>query len=162
MLLSDLPNDIIIIVLHSLPVPDLSALSRTSKSFYQLVNAFGWQIHIRCNPRPSFSLAQAREIWKPRRRLQKQQPMLAINNIRLVVAAGNTIYAYAFGTPKASGSPPLRFEGSLWFRSGIYATQNQDGRVPECSEPRIVVHLCMILDLTSLKIHTLSYRPHLD
>ncbi|KAJ3932511.1 MAG: hypothetical protein NXY57DRAFT_108808 [Lentinula lateritia] len=137
MLLSDLPNDIIIIVLHSLPVPDLGALSRTSKSFYQLVNTFGWQIHIRCNPRPSFSLAQAREVWKPRRRLQydtlsdkswtsfhfvarplshpwsrKQQPMLAINNKRLVVAAGNTIYAYAFGTPRASGSPPLRFEGS--------------------------------------------------
>ncbi|KAF8827531.1 hypothetical protein HHX47_DHR4000394 [Lentinula edodes] len=143
MLLSDLPNDIIIIVLHSLPVPDLSALSRTSKSFYQLVNAFGWQIHIRCNPRPSFSLAQAREIWKPRRRLQydtlsdkswasfhfvarplshpwsrKQQPMLAINNIRLVVAAGNTIYAYAFGTPKAEDNsrtltPKITIEASL-------------------------------------------------
>ncbi|KAJ4482002.1 hypothetical protein J3R30DRAFT_3455851 [Lentinula aciculospora] len=138
MLLSELPNDIIIVVLHSVPVPDLGALSRTSSLFYHLVNTFGWQIHIRRNPRPSFSLTKAREVWHPRIRVRydtlsdkswsssrfvarplshpwprKQQPTLAINNTRLVVAAGNTIYSYVFGTPRASGSPSLRFEGSL-------------------------------------------------
>ncbi|KAJ3791161.1 hypothetical protein GGU10DRAFT_301445 [Lentinula aff. detonsa] len=138
MLLSDLPNDIIIIVLRNFPVSDLGALSRTSRLFYHLVNTYGWQIHIRCNPRPSFSLTKAREIWHPRIRLQydtlsdkswstshfvarplshpwprKQQSILAINNTRLIVAAGNTIYSYAFGASRASGSPPLLFEGSF-------------------------------------------------
>ncbi|KAJ3715459.1 hypothetical protein C8R42DRAFT_612906 [Lentinula raphanica] len=138
MLFSDLPNDIIITVLHNVPVPDLGSLSRTSKLFYHLVNNYGWQIHIRCNPRPSYSLTKAREIWHPRIRLQydtlsdkswssshfvarplshawprKQQPALAINNTRLLVAAGNVIYSFAFGTPRASGSPPLYYEGSF-------------------------------------------------
>ncbi|KAE9392858.1 hypothetical protein BT96DRAFT_1023328 [Gymnopus androsaceus JB14] len=142
MLLSDLPSDILILVLDNVLVSDLSALSRTSTLFYNLVNNFGWQIHVRSNPRPSFSLSASRQVWHPRTRLRydtlsdkswsssrfvarplshpwsrKQQPTLAINDSRLVVAAGNTIYSYAFGTLNASGSPPLQFEGSFPLRN---------------------------------------------
>ncbi|KAF9067137.1 hypothetical protein BDP27DRAFT_1267753 [Rhodocollybia butyracea] len=137
MLLSDLPSDIIILVLYHVPVSDLAALCTTCKLFHDLVNSFGFQIHLRLNPRPSFSLAKARQIWHPRIQLQyntlsdkswsssrfvarplsypwprKQQPCLAINASRLVVSAGSIIYSYAFETPKGTGSPPLRFEGS--------------------------------------------------
>ncbi|KAF5382300.1 hypothetical protein D9757_008454 [Collybiopsis confluens] len=64
---------------------------------------------------PSFV---ARPLSKPWTR--KQQPAMAINDERLVVAAGNTIYSYSFGVSNSRGgggggisSPPVYLEGSF-------------------------------------------------
>ncbi|KAJ7675694.1 hypothetical protein DFH06DRAFT_1080307 [Mycena polygramma] len=132
------PTDILILILHELLfVEDLSALSRTCLFFHALVNEFGWAGYQRHNPRPSASLSKSRRAWTPMARVKydvltdrswsqsefiarplsgpwigKEQPILAANPTRLVVAAGTSIYSYTFGISKGDETPPIVFEGS--------------------------------------------------
>ncbi|KAF7365076.1 F-box domain-containing protein [Mycena venus] len=133
-----LPTDILILILHQLLlVEDLSALSKTSRFFYALVNEFGWAGYQRNNPRPSMCLAKSRAAWTAKDSVKydvladkfwsqfefiarplappwtgKEQPILAINPSRLVVAAGTSIYSYTFGISSKDEAPPIVLEGS--------------------------------------------------
>ncbi|KAJ7695949.1 hypothetical protein B0H17DRAFT_1054254 [Mycena rosella] len=144
-----LPGDILIHILHEfLLVKDLSALSRTSRFLNALVNEFGWAGYQRQNPRPSMSLAKSRmQAWTPMSRVKydvltdeswaqsefiarplsgpwsgKEQPRMAINASRLIVAAGTTIYSYTFGISTTNDdAPPVVLEGSC-----LLARTNRD------------------------------------
>ncbi|KAJ7781814.1 hypothetical protein DFH07DRAFT_909605 [Mycena maculata] len=133
-----LPTDILILILHQLLlVKDLAALSRTSRFLHVLVNEFGWAKWQRQNPRPSMSLSKSRMTWSPMARTKhdiltdrswaqsefiarplsgpwpaKEQPTMATNSSRLVVAAGTTIYSYTFGRSTDGDAPPIVPEGS--------------------------------------------------
>ncbi|KAJ6585128.1 hypothetical protein B0H19DRAFT_981219 [Mycena capillaripes] len=132
------PTDILILILHEfLLVEDLSALSRCNRFFHALVNEFGWAGYQRQNPRPSLSLSKSRTAWTAMARVKynfladkswsqpefvarplsgpwpgKEQPILAVNSSRLVVAAGTSIYSYTFGISKNDEAPPVVVEGS--------------------------------------------------
>ncbi|KAJ7134753.1 hypothetical protein C8R44DRAFT_663481 [Mycena epipterygia] len=133
-----LPTDILILILHEfLLVKDLSALSRACRFLHALVNEFGWAAYQRHNPRPSMTLSKSRMAWSPMARVRhniltdtawsksefiarplsapwlgQKQPILAINSARLIVAAGTTIYSYAFGiSTNDSDAPPIVLEG---------------------------------------------------
>ncbi|KAJ3493529.1 hypothetical protein NLJ89_g10998 [Agrocybe chaxingu] len=137
---SSLPVDILIIVLESLGIPELAALSRTCHLMHSIVAEYGWASYLRSNPRPSCSLSKARNLWLPRSRARydvmtdaswartdfiarplsriwngRLQPILAISPSRLLVAAGSNIYSYSFGTSNdgSAASPPIFFEGSV-------------------------------------------------
>ncbi|KAJ7175976.1 hypothetical protein C8R46DRAFT_1174669 [Mycena filopes] len=132
-----LPTDIFILVFEFLLLKDLSALSQASRFFHALVDEFGWTGYQRNNPRPSFSLAKSRLAWSPIARIRhdvladrswsqyefiarplsapwpgKEQPILAINSSRLVVAAGTSLYSYLFGVSTGNSPPSITLEGS--------------------------------------------------
>lgn len=100
------------------------------------VTEFGWPNYLRLDPRPSYSLSEARKLWSPRQRVRydvltdrtwlrgefvarplsqpwagKPKPTMAISPLRLVVAAGSLIYSYKFVGSNLD-APPVRFEGS--------------------------------------------------
>ncbi|KAJ6508614.1 hypothetical protein C8R45DRAFT_1069294 [Mycena sanguinolenta] len=139
-LLSCLPTDILILILHELLLVDLSALSLTSWFFHALVNEFGWAGYQRKNPRPSMSLLKARAAWSAMDNIKydvltdrswaqnefvarplapqwsgKEQPVLAISPSRLVVGAGNVFYSYSFGLSTNGDAPSIVLEGSCTF-----------------------------------------------
>ncbi|KAI0373901.1 hypothetical protein BV20DRAFT_989045 [Pilatotrama ljubarskyi] len=131
-----LPGDIWIAVLQHLSVEDLARLSQTSRWFHALVNEYGWKTYIKSNPRYSWSLSKSLQHWNPYDQVRyhtvtdrnwtlpsfvarplasrwtgKLQPVLSINNSRLLVAAANHIYSYAFGRSARSGeAPSIQFE----------------------------------------------------
>ncbi|KAJ7211987.1 hypothetical protein GGX14DRAFT_497452, partial [Mycena pura] len=134
-----LPADIIIVILHCLLVPELSALSQTCWLFHEFVNEFGWRAYRHRNPRPSMSLSKSRLSWTAMTSAKydflsdkawsgidsefiarplsapwsgKEISLLAMNSSRLIVAAGDTIYSYVFGISTGNGSPPIILEGS--------------------------------------------------
>ncbi|ETW81672.1 hypothetical protein HETIRDRAFT_36708 [Heterobasidion irregulare TC 32-1] len=133
-----LPADILLIVIKDLDVKGLVALSEACHLLRRLVHEYGWKSHIRLYPRPSYSMAKALSQWCPGAQIKyhtlsdkawarttfaarplsrpwhgKLQPLLAINNSRLVVAAGHILYSYAFTTSGGDGiTPGMRFECS--------------------------------------------------
>ncbi|KAJ7095768.1 hypothetical protein B0H15DRAFT_826976 [Mycena belliarum] len=133
-----LHTDILIHLLNKfLVLQDLTRLSRTSRFLHALVNEFAWGAYERQNPRPSMSLSKSREKWTAMARVKydiltdeawtqsefiarplsgawpgKEQPRLAINPSRLVVAAGVTLHSYLFGTSANDHAPPIVHEGS--------------------------------------------------
>ncbi|KAJ7644235.1 hypothetical protein FB45DRAFT_975799 [Roridomyces roridus] len=138
-MLTLLPADVLITLLHlaHFDLNDLVALSQTCHIFYALVHEFGWAEYHRRNPRPSDSLAKARAKWTPVVRIKydisvdnswaqfqfvarplssawpyKEQPVIATNSSRLVVAAGISLHSYTFGESTGCDSPPIVFEGS--------------------------------------------------
>ncbi|KAJ7069681.1 hypothetical protein C8F01DRAFT_523098 [Mycena amicta] len=127
-----LPTDVLILILHQLTVLDLSVLSETCQYLHALVDEYGWNGYLRQHPRPSMSLFKSRQTWSAKataiydflsdecwsraeliaRPLAeswpgKQQPLLALSASRLIVAAGHTIFAYAF-----SNDASIALEGS--------------------------------------------------
>ncbi|KAF5314821.1 hypothetical protein D9619_007209 [Psilocybe cf. subviscida] len=153
--LISLPVDILIIVLEPLDFDDLTALSLSCRLLHSVVTEYGWTNYLRDHPRPSWSLSRARNRhWSPHARVYydvmadrgwagsaasskfiarplsriwpgKLQPVLAINNTRLVVGAGSNLYSYIFGaSPHPGVSPPVQYEGtiSLLPRFGSTAT----------------------------------------
>ncbi|KAF9499027.1 hypothetical protein BDN71DRAFT_1442493 [Pleurotus eryngii] len=140
MSLTDLPSDVLILALQDLSASGLAAVSLSCKSIHSLVEEFGWNGHLRSNPRPALSVAKAQALWAPRRRARyntlsdrawsradftarplsrpwtgKFQPAMAISLSRLVVAAGSTLYSYKFAVASSSEleSPSVVFEGSV-------------------------------------------------
>ncbi|THH20118.1 hypothetical protein EW146_g1213 [Bondarzewia mesenterica] len=135
-----LPTDVLIITINNLDVKELVALSATCKLLRSLVHDFGWKNIVRLRPRPSCSLAKALLHWCPEAQIKyhtlsdhawshhkfaarplsrswqgKLQPLLAINNSRLVVAAGHILYSYVFSGSGVEGvAPGMRFECSYW------------------------------------------------
>ncbi|TCD70914.1 hypothetical protein EIP91_001223 [Steccherinum ochraceum] len=120
--LLSVPDDVMIIVMRHLSVKELASLSKTCHSLHNLVEEFGWRVYLSLHPLPSRSFAKSTPSWAPRahvrvnafiddqwersqfvarplsdRWMTKLQPILAINASRLFLAAGNTIYTYAFG-----------------------------------------------------------------
>jgi WD40 repeat protein len=102
------------------------------------VHEFGGKSILRDVPRPSKSLAKSLSLWRPLAQVKyhtlsdkswekqrfvarplsrswkgKLQPLLAINESRLFVAAGHTLYSYAFTPSEAEGTTPsISFEAS--------------------------------------------------
>jgi len=102
------------------------------------VHEFGGRNILRALPRPSKSLAKSLSLWRPLSQIKyhtlsdrswekqrfvarplsrpwkgKLQPLLAINESRLFVAAGHTLYSYAFTPSEKEGATPLvSFEAS--------------------------------------------------
>ncbi|KAJ7485996.1 hypothetical protein B0H11DRAFT_1134297 [Mycena galericulata] len=133
-----LPTDILILIFHDfLLVEDLAALSQASRCLHAVVNEVGLTRYQHRNPRPSTSLSKSRITWSPMCRVKydiltdnswsqsqfiarplsdpwpgKEQPILAINSSRLVVAAGTTLYSYGFGKSTGGDAPPVFLEGS--------------------------------------------------
>ncbi|KAK7466286.1 hypothetical protein VKT23_005014 [Stygiomarasmius scandens] len=135
--LLDLPSDVIIIIINFLPFQEFSALSKTCKTLFNLVDTCGWTRYLRLNHRPSASLSLTYEKWSPTRRAGynlftddswsklrfvarplsrpwagKFQPVLALSNSRLVVAAGCTIHSYKFSMI-SEDTPSLQYEGTI-------------------------------------------------
>ncbi|TFK52600.1 hypothetical protein OE88DRAFT_1807484 [Heliocybe sulcata] len=136
-----LPSDILVVVMQYLRVQDLAVLSRTSKALHAIVSEFGWTDHLRLNPRRCLSLSKALDIWDPRKQVRyhtladrawarsefvarplqrpwygKLQPLLAINSSRLIVAAGNSLYSFAFKAPRSAElAPAIHFECKYTF-----------------------------------------------
>ncbi|EMD39550.1 hypothetical protein CERSUDRAFT_45899 [Gelatoporia subvermispora B] len=153
--LVELPTDVLVIILRYLSARDLAALSCVSSSMHMLVKEFGWKIHLRLNPRPSHSLCKAFESWDAHAQVRyhaitdrrwtngefvarplshrwqgKLQPLLAINNSRLFVGAGNTIYSYIFtASDPDSGAPGIQLECSYTTNSRLQATRDITGLV---------------------------------
>ncbi|KAM6494239.1 hypothetical protein JOM56_010600 [Amanita muscaria] len=139
MLLSSLPADILILILRNLSVPELGKLACTDRFFKTFIDEYGWSGYLRSNPRPSYSLSQARSSWSSKAKAYfdtltdaawqdsnfvarplsrpwrgKLQPILSINSSRLFVAAGHTIYSYKFtGARGEKQSPPVISEASF-------------------------------------------------
>ncbi|KAF8903140.1 hypothetical protein CPB84DRAFT_1774963 [Gymnopilus junonius] len=137
--LASLPVDILILILENLGIHQFAALSQTCHALYVIVSEYGWSTYIRSNPRPSYSLSNARAAWTPRVRATydymtdsawtrpefiarplsrvwttKLQPVLAISPTRLIVGAGSNLYSYKFGTSTSSSTaPPVMFEGAV-------------------------------------------------
>ncbi|KAI0269741.1 hypothetical protein BC834DRAFT_967487 [Gloeopeniophorella convolvens] len=113
-----LPSDILILLLSHLAVADLAALSQTCHTLSTLVNRHGWSTALHTLHRPSKSLAKSVPLWSPLEQVKyhtlsdrawdtkrfvarplsrpwrgKLQPLLAINESRLFVAAGHTLYS---------------------------------------------------------------------
>ncbi|KAH0586263.1 hypothetical protein J132_11396 [Termitomyces sp. J132] len=140
MLFTDLPNDILILVLQYLTVHELVASARSCKLLYSLIIDVGWAAYLRTHPRPSFSLLRSRKSWSTHAQTYydfltdrswsraefiarplskpwpaKSQPVLAINSSRLIIAAGPCITSYTFGSSVDREAPPIRLEGSFYF-----------------------------------------------
>ncbi|KAF5360830.1 hypothetical protein D9756_004711 [Leucocoprinus leucothites] len=140
---TELPHDILILVLLSLEVYDLAALAQTCRTLHAVVTEYGWSGYLRSHPRPSSSLSRARASWSTRFRVKydvltdaawasnsfvarplsnpwhtKSSPLLAISANRLVVASGNQIHAYSFGACDENGAPAVTFEGSVSLLDG--------------------------------------------
>ncbi|TFK27714.1 hypothetical protein FA15DRAFT_635363 [Coprinopsis marcescibilis] len=135
--ISVLPTDILLLILSTLNVQGLASLSQTCRWMHELVSEFGWTAYARLHPRPSHSISNSRNIWTPREQVRydyltdrswsktdfvarplsrtwggKQSPNLAISNSRLIVAAGSTLFSYAFcGTP--NNNPSITLEATL-------------------------------------------------
>ncbi|KAF7298918.1 F-box domain-containing protein [Mycena indigotica] len=135
----NLPNDVLILLLRQLSVPDLNAVCQTCQFLHALVEEYGWSGYLRLNPRPSKSLVKHRQMWSAKAaaihdflsdnswsRAQfvarplsdswpaKQQPAIALDSERLVVATHNTLYTYSF--PQGT-SPSISLEGSCNLRN---------------------------------------------
>ncbi|KAJ3574729.1 hypothetical protein NP233_g1563 [Leucocoprinus birnbaumii] len=135
---TELPHDILILVLVSLDPLDLAALGQTCRTLHGLVTEYGWSSYLRAHPRPSASLSRARASWSPHSRVKydiltdrawstnsfvarplsnpwpfKSSPLLAISANRLVVASGNHLHSYGFGTSDGFSAPNVSFEGSF-------------------------------------------------
>ncbi|KZT18441.1 hypothetical protein NEOLEDRAFT_1125403 [Neolentinus lepideus HHB14362 ss-1] len=136
-----LPNDILVIIMHYLRIQDLAVLSRTSKSLHATVSQYGWNDHLRLNPRRCLSLSKALGVWDARMQVRyhtladrawarsefvarplqrpwygKLQPLMAINSSRLIVAAGNSLYSFVFKAPRtAELAPSIHFECTYTF-----------------------------------------------
>ncbi|KAH6912621.1 hypothetical protein BKA70DRAFT_1264393 [Coprinopsis sp. MPI-PUGE-AT-0042] len=134
--LPNLPTDILLLIFNTLSVRELSAVSQTCSFFHDLISSYGWPMYIRRHPRPSYSVSNFFSESCPRSIVRynhltdqnwqessfvarplscswpaKQQPTLAINSKRLVIAAGATISCYSF----TSGCQPgILDEGSIY------------------------------------------------
>ncbi|KAH8998655.1 hypothetical protein EDB92DRAFT_1791616 [Lactarius akahatsu] len=141
MSLFSLPSDIFILITAHLSLADLLVLTQVSRELYRLVHNFGWNSVLHTFPRPSSSLVKSLPRWSPLAQIKyhtlsdrswekqrfvarplsrpwrgKFQPLLAINGSRLFVAAGHTLYSYAFITSDHDGtSPGISFEASFDF-----------------------------------------------
>ncbi|TFK74822.1 hypothetical protein BDN72DRAFT_886208 [Pluteus cervinus] len=139
MSLTALPSDLIILILLPLRVAELAQLARTCRLLNALVKEYGWAGYLRRNPRPSFSLSHTTCDWAPVDRVRydiltdrawtfnkfiarplsspwtgKVQPILAISDTRLALAAGNVVYIYQFASSRRKDgkeAPGLREEG---------------------------------------------------
>ncbi|PPQ67727.1 hypothetical protein CVT25_009333 [Psilocybe cyanescens] len=137
--LTALPVEILILVLETLGLHEMTALCLTCHSLNSLVTEYGWSIYLRSNPRPSCSLSKARSLWSPYTRVRydvlsdaawtepefiarplsrawpgNHQPILAISPSRLIVGVGSNLCSYRFGTsPSPSAAPPVSFEGAV-------------------------------------------------
>ncbi|KAI0352638.1 hypothetical protein OH77DRAFT_1459970 [Trametes cingulata] len=145
-----LPGDIWIAVLQYLSVEDLAHLAQTSKWFHALVNEYGWKAYAKSHPRDSWSLSKSLQHWTPYDRVRyhtvtdrnwtlpsfvarplasrwtgKLQPVLSINNSRLLVAAANHIYSYTFGRSAHPGeAPSIQFECAYTTNKVLQATRD--------------------------------------
>ncbi|KAF9454691.1 hypothetical protein P691DRAFT_716412 [Macrolepiota fuliginosa MF-IS2] len=143
-ILTQLPHDILILVLELLASVDLAALGQTCRALYLFINEHGWTTYLRTHPRPSCSLVHARAHWSARRRakydaltdvawqtcsfvarplanrwISKHSPLLAISKNRLVVVAGNELYSYSFGaSTNENSTPSVSFEASFSLLEG--------------------------------------------
>ncbi|KAI0070256.1 hypothetical protein K474DRAFT_1776894 [Panus rudis PR-1116 ss-1] len=141
--IESIPGDVIILVMHYLDAKDLAALQRVCRHFYSLIEEFGWSLALRADPRPSHTLSKSVTHWTPRQQIRyttitdrnwqhgefvarplsdrwshKLQPVLAINDSRLLLAAGNSIYSYGFIPSYDAGvAPSVRLEC-------VYSTSN--------------------------------------
>ncbi|KAI9465580.1 hypothetical protein BJY52DRAFT_1202296 [Lactarius psammicola] len=141
MSLLSLPSDILILITSHLSLPDLLLLTQVSREFHRHVHDFGWKSVLRTLRRPSNSLVKSLPHWSPLAQIKyhtlsdrswekqrfvarplsrpwrgKLQPLLAINESRLFVAAGHTMYSYAFISSDDDGtSPGISFEASFDF-----------------------------------------------
>ncbi|KAF9221670.1 hypothetical protein BS17DRAFT_810005 [Gyrodon lividus] len=133
-----LPIDILIIIIESLDLKDLTNLSYTCKLLHAIVNDFGWSIILRQHERQSFTLHSSRSRWSSLAQVRynalsdrawsrakfiarplsrpwpgKLQPVLAVSVSRLLVAAGRIIYSYGVQDPLIEGcGTRLVFQGS--------------------------------------------------
>ncbi|OCH84909.1 hypothetical protein OBBRIDRAFT_763676 [Obba rivulosa] len=149
----DLPTDVFVIVLQYLSVSDLAALSCVCSSLHALVKEFGWKIHLRLHPRPSHSLRKSFASWNAYEQVRyhtttdrrwdngefvarplshrwkgKLQPLLAVNDSRLFIGAGNTIYSYIFtASDPGGGAPGIQLECSYTTSSRLQATRDITG-----------------------------------
>ncbi|EPQ54462.1 hypothetical protein GLOTRDRAFT_121612 [Gloeophyllum trabeum ATCC 11539] len=137
-----LPSDILVIIMHYLDVRHLDILSRTCKTLHAAATQFGWADHLRLNPRRCWSLSKALDRWDARSQVKyhtlsdrawarcefvarplqrpwygKLQPLLAISNSRLIVAAGNNLYSYGFSTADTNLAPAIHHECTYTFSS---------------------------------------------
>ncbi|KAI0252386.1 hypothetical protein BJV78DRAFT_1373926 [Lactifluus subvellereus] len=141
MFLLSLPSDILIQTIGHLSVADLLSLTQTCRKFHQLVHDFGWRNILCTLHRPSKSLTKGLARWTPLAQFKyhtlsdrswekqrfiarplsrpwkgKLQPVLAINESRLFVAAGQTLYSYTFALSEDEGATPgISFEASYRF-----------------------------------------------
>ncbi|KAI0789800.1 hypothetical protein C8Q75DRAFT_806946 [Abortiporus biennis] len=132
----NIPSDILILIMRELTVSDLANLSASCKALHSLVEEFGWSCCLRRHPRPSKSLERSAEQWSPSTRIRintiidrnyddqefiarplsnrwvgKLQPILAINSSRLLLAARNLIYSYAFiPSSDPEVAPPVQLD----------------------------------------------------
>ncbi|KAH9969523.1 hypothetical protein BC827DRAFT_1120733 [Russula dissimulans] len=136
--LLSLPSDILILIIGHLSVTDLLSLTGVCRELHNLVYDFGGRNILHTLPRPSKSLAKSLSLWRPLTQVKyhtlsdkswdkqcfiarplsrpwkgKLQPLLAINESRLFVAAGQTVYSYAFTPSEHEGATPgISFEVS--------------------------------------------------
>ncbi|KAI0031077.1 hypothetical protein K488DRAFT_52891 [Vararia minispora EC-137] len=132
----DLPIDILAIIIDDLDIPEWIALLKTCRVLHAAVERYGWRSRLMRSPRDTRSTFKALSEWCAfeqvkyhvmtdkawaRRRLAafalchpwkgRLQPVLAINNSMLVVAAGHILYSYIFARRAAEGdAPPVRAE----------------------------------------------------
>ncbi|KAI9510605.1 hypothetical protein F5148DRAFT_1298353 [Russula earlei] len=133
-----LPPDILILVIGHLSVADLLSLTTVCHCLHDLVHDFGGKNILHTLPRPSKSLAKSLSLWRPLVQVKyhtlsdkswdkqrfvarplsrpwkdKLQPLLAINESRLFVAAGHTLYSYVFTPSEHEGATPgISFEAT--------------------------------------------------
>ncbi|KDQ62482.1 hypothetical protein JAAARDRAFT_30380 [Jaapia argillacea MUCL 33604] len=151
--LPGLPSDVFVIILQYLTVKDLAILSRTCKAHHLLVNEFGWRDYLRTNSRPSHSLAKACSRWNPYAQVRYQtladrawsrrefvarplsrpwhgklQPLLAVSQSRLIVAAGSMLYSYFFTVPdRNNDAPGVQFESSYTLHDSQHPRRDVTG-----------------------------------
>ncbi|KAI0300359.1 hypothetical protein BC826DRAFT_886024, partial [Russula brevipes] len=139
-----LPSDILILIIGHLPIADLLSLTAVCHKLYDLVHEFGGRNILLTLPGPSKSLAKGLSLWRPLVQVKfhtlsdrswdiqrfvarplsqpwkgKLQPLLAINESRLFVAAGRTLYSYAFTPSEREGATPhVQFEASYQLSRG--------------------------------------------
>ncbi|KAI0304489.1 hypothetical protein B0F90DRAFT_1586564, partial [Multifurca ochricompacta] len=136
-----LPSDVIILIITHLSLTDLISLTQVSRKLHRLVHDFGWKNVLHTLHRPSKSLTKSISLWSSLAQVKyhtlsdrswekqrfvarplsrpwrgKLQPLLSINESRLFVAAGHTLYSYVF-TPSAHDgtTPGISFEASYQF-----------------------------------------------
>ncbi|KIY45649.1 hypothetical protein FISHEDRAFT_66911 [Fistulina hepatica ATCC 64428] len=147
MRLLDLPHDVIFHILENLSAVSLARLARTCVSLRDIVYHEGWSLYILRNPRPSWSLTNARSWWSRHYHVRydcltdcawsqtlfiarplsmpwhgKLRALLAISPSRLVVAAGCRLSTYSFHSATDNHSPSVHSE-CTW-----YLGRQQDSR----------------------------------
>ncbi|KAF5353102.1 hypothetical protein D9758_008705 [Tetrapyrgos nigripes] len=180
--LLELPTDVLIVIVQYFGISELAALYRTCKTFFTLIDTYGWCNYLRRNPRNSLSLSRAYETWSPARRVRyntltdrawsnlrfvarplsrpwkgRFQPTLALSKTRLVVASGCTIFCYKFNVIKSDSSQPsVQCEGSLSLSANPDSRRDITSIVSIHDEESCQTLLCGLQDGTFTQVVLLS------